>query len=249
MSALPYHKRYHGDALTGFMALTLEERGAYQTILDMIYDHGGPIMDNERLLAGYMNCSLRKWRLLRDELIAKHKIKITRDGLITNERAEKEIENTTKTSRKLIEAGSKGGRARAENEKKNNENNESELASLEAGLSEAQAISEARSQKKKPIVKKETALPDGWTPESFGDGKCKAIVDSWTPDQLATQIEKFTAHHRTRGNRWADWQSAWQTWVLNSVQFAQPRHSPAEPKTLHAIINERMALDRLGATA
>jgi uncharacterized protein YdaU (DUF1376 family) len=71
MSALPYHKRYHSDALAGFMPLTLEERGAYQTLLDMMYDRGGPLIDNERLLAGYMNCSLRKWRQIRADLIEK----------------------------------------------------------------------------------------------------------------------------------------------------------------------------------
>lgn len=144
MSAMPYHKRYHGDALTGFMALSLEERGAYQTVLDLIYDHGGPIADNERLLAGYMNCSLRKWRTIRDELIAKRKIRIDREGRITNARAEKELENSAKTSRKLSESGAKGGRTRAENREKGNDINETDQASLEAGLSPAQAISEAR---------------------------------------------------------------------------------------------------------
>lgn len=152
MSALPYHKRFHGDALTGFMALTLEERGAYQTLLDLIYDRGGPILDNERLIAGYMGCSVRKWRAIRDELIAKRKIRINRDGLITNDRAEKELENSAKTSRKLSESGSKGGRNRAENEKKPNENNEIEQASPEAGSSAAQAIPEARVQSSDTIV-------------------------------------------------------------------------------------------------
>lgn len=147
MSQLPYHKRYHSDALAGFMPLSLEERGAYQTLLDMIYDRGGPIVDNERLLAGYMNCSIRKWRQIRDELIAKRKIRVNREGLITNSRAEKEIENTAKTSRKLSESGAKGGRTRAENEKKDNENNDGDQASLGLGLSEAQAIPETRNQK------------------------------------------------------------------------------------------------------
>lgn len=148
MSILPYHKRYHSDALAGFMALTLEERGAYQTLLDMMYDRGGPLIDNERLLAGYMNCSLRKWRQVRDQLIEKGKIFLTRDGLISNSRARKEIENASKTRRKLIEAGAKGGRTRAENEKKPNENNGAEQATLEAGSSSAQAIrATTRSQK------------------------------------------------------------------------------------------------------
>lgn len=147
MSALPYHKRYHGDALTGFMALSLEERGAYQTLLDMIYDRGGPLIDNERLLAGYMNCSTRKWRQLREQLIEKGKICLTRDGLISNSRARKEIENASKTQRKLIEAGAKGGRTRADNEKKGNENSETDQASLKPASSDAQAIrADSRSQ-------------------------------------------------------------------------------------------------------
>jgi uncharacterized protein YdaU (DUF1376 family) len=127
------------------MCLTLEERGAYQTLLDMIYDRGGPLIDNERLLAGYMNCSIRKWRQIRDQLIQKGKIRITKDGLLTNKRAEKEIENQSKTHRKLIEAGSKGGRIRVENEKKPNEISESGQALLKPASSDPQAIPEARS--------------------------------------------------------------------------------------------------------
>jgi len=157
MSALPYHKRYHGDALTGFMALTLEERGAYQTLLDMMYDRGGPLIDNERLLAGYMNCSVRKWVQLRQILIQKGKIIINRDGMICNNRARKEIENQSKTHRKLIEAGAKGGRKRAENEKKESEINDGGQGTLEAGLSDPQANARgSRNQKPDSSVSNDT---------------------------------------------------------------------------------------------
>lgn len=157
MSARPFHKRYHSDALAGMMALTLEERGAYQTLLDLIYDRGGPIADNERLLAGYMGCSVRKWRQLREALLEKRKIHLTSGGEISNVRAEKELENDAKTSRKLAENGSKGGKSRAENHEKyekGNEINDGDQAPLEPGLSRAQAyarVPEARShiEKKK----------------------------------------------------------------------------------------------------
>lgn len=153
MSVLPYHKRYHSDALAGMMPLTLEERGAYNTLLDLIYDRGGPLIDNERLLAGYMNCSVRKWRQLRGDLIEKGKISLNRDGQIINSRARKEIENQSKTHRKLIEAGSKGGRTRAENEKKPNEINETDQASLEPDLSDPQATRACQ----KPEARKEVS--------------------------------------------------------------------------------------------
>ena len=102
MSGNPWHRRYHSDALAGMLSLTLEERGAYQTVLDLIYDRGGPIADNERLLAGYMNCSLRKWRSLRETLIEKGKLTAS-DGHLSNSRAEKLLENDAKTSQKRIE--------------------------------------------------------------------------------------------------------------------------------------------------
>lgn len=146
MSSLPYHKRYHSDALAGFMSLTLEERGAYQTVLDMMYDRGGPLIDNERLLAGYMNCSIRKWRALREILIEKRKIVINEDGLITNVRTEKEIENLTKTHRKHVQSGTTGGRISAEKRKKANEIKEGEQAPLEPASTDPSTISEARSQ-------------------------------------------------------------------------------------------------------
>ena len=134
MSNQPWHKRYHSDALTGFMSLTLEERGAFQTLLDLIYDRGGPIINNDRLLAGYMGVSLRKWAALRDTLVSKCKITIE-DGHITNSRAIFEIEKSLKTSRKHAENGSKGGHKSGETRKNANENNDSDQAGLERGSS------------------------------------------------------------------------------------------------------------------
>lgn len=185
MSHLPYHKRYHSDALAGFMPLTLEERGAYQTLLDMMYDRGGPLLDSERLLAGYMNCSVRKWRALRAILIEKGKISINEEGLITNGRAEKEIENTAKTSRTLAEAGAKGGRARAENEKKGNENNGSGQASLQPDESQPQAILEARSQSS--VANATGGEPPDLLKAMFDDGVA-LLTSTGTPEKQARSM-------------------------------------------------------------
>lgn len=134
MSARPWHKRYHSDALAGFMALSLEERGAYQTVLDLIYDHGGPIADNERILAAYMGSSPRKWRAIRDQLREKGKISINPDGLITNSRAERELEKDAETSRKHAENGLKGARALHKNPEKPSKNSEYWMARPEPGF-------------------------------------------------------------------------------------------------------------------
>jgi uncharacterized protein YdaU (DUF1376 family) len=114
---MPYHRRYHGDALQGYRRLTLEQRGAYTTILDLIYDEGGPIENNERWLAGELNCSLRKVRVLLEELLSMRKIFINVQGKISNHRAETEIENSLKISRKRAEVATKPKRDDGDNAK------------------------------------------------------------------------------------------------------------------------------------
>lgn len=129
----PWHKRFHSDALAGFQSLNLEQRGAYQTILDLLYDRGEPIKDNERLLSGYMNCSIRKWRSMRSQLIEMGKIFITDNGRISNIRFEKSLENDAKTSRKQAENVSKRWRDDHETHKNVNENNDPPIPPYKSG--------------------------------------------------------------------------------------------------------------------
>lgn len=72
------------------------------------------------------------------------------------------------------------------------------------------------------------AIPANWWPKEFGKNtKSRRIVDSWSDDELAEQVERFTAHHTKVGSEWECWQSAWSTWVLNSKNF-KPRQAPAQ---------------------
>lgn len=163
MSDRPWHKRYHGDALTGMMVLTLEERGAYQTLQDLMYDAGGPIPDNENVLARYMGVSIRKWRSIRHALVEVHgKISVSVDGRLTNARVISELENAAKTSRKNSENGSKTKRKNREFAKNDNENNEGD----ENSLRDTRAFPETRGQipeeeDKPPLPRDERAAGDG----------------------------------------------------------------------------------------
>lgn len=200
MSDRPWHKRYHSDALSGFIVLSLEERGAYQTLLDLMYDRGGPMPDNDGLLARYMGVSIRKWKSLRDSLISLNKIR-EQDGFLINERAIAEIENSSKTARKLAENGSKGGRKKSENAKKDNENNES----AENLLHQKRSISEARDQNIEPSVLANSgslfgqdcvgedmpAKPKQPIEAAFRDWEKAAVEKDWpVPRQLTDQRRK-----------------------------------------------------------
>lgn len=205
MAERPWHKRYHSDALSGFIVLSLEERGAYQTLLDLIYDRGGPMPDNDGLLARYMGVSIRKWKTLRASLIELGKIRVDADGNLTNDRATSEIENATKTSRKLAENGSKGGRKKSENSKKDNENNESD----ENLLQQKRSISEARDQNIEPSVLANSRSPDEQgchdevipaIPSGQGcDGEVIPAKPKIAKAEIDTAIEQWTVSASKRG--------------------------------------------------
>jgi uncharacterized protein YdaU (DUF1376 family) len=136
-----WYKRCGADFIHGTMMLTLEEKGAYSLCLDLIYDRGGPIPDDNRWLAGVCGVSLRKWTAIRDRLISLGKL-IEIDGLISNSRAALELVSSELQARKLAESGSKGGRKRAENAGQLNKSNDLAEASLKLTREEKSRVEE-----------------------------------------------------------------------------------------------------------
>lgn len=118
-----WHKRYHEDALNGYMDLSLEERGAYTTLLDLMYRDGEPVLDNERLLAGRMQVSVRKYRALRDRLLEAGKLHRTKDGKLSNRRFEQEVKKTVFESFSRVESAKIREEKKREMKKNPNQNN------------------------------------------------------------------------------------------------------------------------------
>lgn len=171
----PWYRRFPDNFIAGTVGMTLEEKGAYSLILDLMYVRGGPVPDEPRYIAGVCNCSVRKWNTIRDRLIALGKIEIA-DGFLTNHRAEKEIENALKTSRKLAENGAKGGEKRAENEREARKNN----GLAQAGLKHTRASLQLNS------IKKGFSDFSGATPS----GAVK--LDRWADEHLFKACERIT---------------------------------------------------------
>lgn len=74
-------------------------------------------------------------------------------------------------------------------------------------------------------------IPKDWKPVAFGvKSQCHEVVSGWSDQDLVTNLEHFTKHHRSKGNRFVCWQDAWETWVLNSRRWGakpQGRIAPA----------------------
>ena len=89
MNALPYYPRYPRDFFEGTAGMSLEEKGAYGLVLDLIYMMGARgLPDDPQYIAGQLGTSVRKWNSLRKSLIERGKLH-TKDGIISNKRADK----------------------------------------------------------------------------------------------------------------------------------------------------------------
>ena len=135
MSRDPWVKWYPGDYLNGVADMSPEQGWVYTIILNRIYDEQGPItLDVEKIAR---RCNMRPTTCLKqlDALIADGKL-IVRDGLLINERCEKEI----KSRQKVAEKSSENAKRRWDNQDENhNENNDCDMQPHEIGISESDA--------------------------------------------------------------------------------------------------------------
>jgi len=92
MGTLKWYKRDPRAALIGMMGLTLEECGAYNKILDLIYIQDGAVADDADYLCRTLNCDLRTWKRIKARLLELGKVYV-HAGCLRNERADEEIPN------------------------------------------------------------------------------------------------------------------------------------------------------------
>lgn len=90
MSPRPWYKHYPSDFLAGIGGMQADEIAAYTVCLNLIYDRGGPIRDDARRIAGLCGMSVRRWNVVRENLIRMGKL-VRRDDFLSNPRAEKEL--------------------------------------------------------------------------------------------------------------------------------------------------------------
>jgi len=109
---LRWYKRDPHAALDGMMELTLEERGAYNTVLDLIYARDGAVADDMRFLAGWCRCDIRVWKRIRERLLSLGKLYLA-DGMLRNSRADAEVDKGLLRIASSEEAGRASARKRS----------------------------------------------------------------------------------------------------------------------------------------
>jgi uncharacterized protein YdaU (DUF1376 family) len=173
----PWYRRFPDNFIAGTVELSLEEKGAYSLVLDLMYVRGGPVPDEPRYIAGVCSCSVRKWNVIRARLLSLGKLRLV-DGRLSNDRFERELENAVKDARERAESGRKGGAKSAEKRRERKTSNG--LAPSE--LNHARA---AQNQNQDSIYDKRLIL-------SEEDSASGIQLDRWADEVLFTACERIS---------------------------------------------------------
>lgn len=184
----PWYRRFPDNFIAGTAGLTLEEKGAYSLVLDLMYVRGGPIPDEPRYIAGVCNCSVRKWNAIRARLIQVGKITVV-DGCLMNARAEKELENAAKDARELAENGAKGGNKTAENRTAPNKNKSLDAAPVKHARATQLQYQDSILEKPKNGLEEPTAEPLVEV-HKYVDTQLYAACIALTPEKVPKFLER-----------------------------------------------------------
>jgi uncharacterized protein YdaU (DUF1376 family) len=196
------------DWNTGTARLTLEERGAYITLISHLYSYDGILENDDQRNAHLCQCSTRKFRKIKERLLELGKIEVV-DNHIINEKA-------TNTLRKASE-NSANQRLKAEKKwatfhKKTNENKAKPDAVADAG---ADAINKPITNTHTKRGSGPTGLPDDWVPSesSFKTG----IEEGYTNEEIRWVAGDFADHWRESRGRKKDWNRTFHKWLRSAI--------------------------------
>lgn len=215
-----WYKRDPDAALAGMAELTFEERGAYNSILDLLYSRDGDVPDDDVRVARMIACHWRTWAALKARLIELGKLRIE-DGKITARR----VQETLKEASELSEKQRKKAAQRWQKEKSPNENNATSDATGNASTSTATPKVEeqdsgaaAPTAKRVKRVKRErkyqSALPDAFEPNYEA-----ATRVNLSRREGEREFVKFKNHALQTGRTCVNWQAAWANWCINAAQY------------------------------
>jgi uncharacterized protein YdaU (DUF1376 family) len=205
---MKYYKRFPDAALQGMAVLTLEQRGAYNSVIDLIYACDG-IVDgkNDARIARAIAIDVRTWRAIKPQLIAAGKIWLDEAGLLHARRCDEVLIEADTTS----DRQSKRSRKRWDLFEKHNRTNADTMQ-----RSNANTNIDRERDKKKEGVPTDHALPPTWAPNS--DHLMLADQLGLTPDQVANNAEEMKAWAWGNGRTRSNWDFMFSSWLRRKAK-------------------------------
>lgn len=232
---MKFYKRDPDRALAGMAELTLKQRGAYNSLLDLLYSRDGDVPDNDERVARMMTCHRREWAAVKKELIALEKIWVE-DGKLRAKRVQETINEASKFSQDQSDRASNGWQKRKKyNDIKDADmphgnaltptdtptpiKKEEEIRPFVASPSRALTLVPP-SPSSKPEIEQAVSLyneeagKNGWTKAAkITSGRRAAIIarlrenglDGWRAAMLRASMSDFLTGRAPRGDQHANW--------------------------------------------
>jgi uncharacterized protein YdaU (DUF1376 family) len=232
-----FYRRDPSKALSGMIGLSLEERGVYNTVLDLLYSTWRPIEDDRPFISNWCGCAVQKLNPIIRRLIDKGRLITFEEGgrtYLSDEAFEAERASVKGA------ASSRSGRALVE-EKSGEVQEKSAGVGENAGLLDSQTqenqsdarLEKNREEKKHPPTpqggkrrKPETPLPDGCPSAELIHAMQTEARSEGANIDLSREAKVFRDWWTSKDGRHRDWAAAWRTWARKAIAKA-PRTAVA----------------------
>ncbi|WP_273754099.1 YdaU family protein [Bartonella sp. MM73XJBT.G] len=194
-NGMPWIRFHLYDWISGTDGMTLEQRGAYMTLLVRMYDKKAPIKEDFETLARACNCSQKKFAAIVEYLMRNDKLVETDNGL-WNTRVEEELndfaDKKEHISQVRSEAGKKG--AQAKNNTKQHVNNFAEANAKQNQAIKNQNKNIYKKTKTNVLAKKEINSESLETNDLVDEPTEVAAVET-TSEQITTSSDNQPPIH------------------------------------------------------
>jgi uncharacterized protein YdaU (DUF1376 family) len=212
-----FYQHYITDWMDSTEGLDDGAYRVYHVIIQMIYQHGGPIKLSERGLAGRCNQARPTFRKNLETLISLGKLKRI-DDKITNKRAQSELERREEVSKNKAEAGKLSGASR----RKTLTDQEKPRTDVHPSANEEKREEENREEKNLfapdgAEKKRATRLPAGWMPTMLDRDRARQALGR----NYERELEKFRNYWESKSGKDAtkvDWDKTWLNWIMKAEE-------------------------------
>ena len=242
----PWTKWYPDDFLNGVLfKLHIEAVGVYAVLLNMIYSEGGPVRDDIKRLSRVMGMRPSSLEKRLAELVREGKI-IRTDGVISNARAEIEIENRVqKLKETRPKVDKKSTKTRENLSKKSNDFNKKLRPDIDTDteVDIDKKIIRAPAELKRTHAPKQRATRID-PHRKITEGNITFGIDrGLTKKEIDFEWQRFVRYYAARDDKYPnarsmDWDATWENWVLgkahelNREPLTSARETPPRPEAL-----------------
>lgn len=234
---MKFYKRDPDRAIAGMAELTLKQRGAYNSLLDLLYSRDGNVPDDDARVARMISCHWREWATIKAELIVIGKVWVE-DGMLHAKR----VQDTIKEASNFSQEQSKRASRRWQEPGKINEINEPPMPHGNASTPIATPTAIATEESKTHISKigdnsvgsvsmkpelrtRGTRLSKDWVlPNSWGQWALEQFphLDRETVLAIADEFKDYWIAVPGQKGCKIEWEATWRNRVRDKASRSQP---------------------------